>query len=326
MVDEDVAAANGGEQIALLALGSEQQPRRRDRRVRRVAKLIVAGKGDDLHQVAEVDQAVDLIDLIGGRVERGRQLIAQPLAHVGVDLEPHHLAEATPAQLLLDRLKNVVSLVGDVVVGVARDPEERMVDDLHPREQRPEVGGDQRVERNQGVAITDVDEAPEQLLRNLDPGEDLVVLLGVVQSDDQREREVRDVREGATAADHKRRQDGEHLPLEQVCELLALLVGCLVRRDDANPAFGQGRAQLGFDDAADALALLEDAIADRIEGLRREHPVGGAGGRARLDLVLEVGHADHEDLVEVGLPDRCELRALDQRASRRPRRAEARGR
>ena len=51
------------------------------------------------------------------------------------DLEADHLAEAAAAHLLLDGLEQVVGLVGDVVVGVAGDPEERVVDDLHPREE-----------------------------------------------------------------------------------------------------------------------------------------------------------------------------------------------
>ena len=58
---------------------------------------------------------------------------------LGADLEPHDLAEAPPAELVLDRLEQVVGLVGDLEVGVARDPEQVVADDLHPREQRVEV-------------------------------------------------------------------------------------------------------------------------------------------------------------------------------------------
>ena len=142
-----------------------------------------------------------------------RQLVAQALAHPGVDLEPHDLAEAAPAQLLLDRLQQVVGLVGDVVVGVAGDPEERVVEHLHPREERAEVVGDQGVERDQRVRRSSptLRKPAEQLLRHLDPGEDLVVLLGVAQDHREREREVGDVGERPPAADHERGQDREHL-------------------------------------------------------------------------------------------------------------------
>ena len=41
-----------------------------------------------------------------------------------LDLEPHDLAEAPAAQLGLDGLQQVVGLVGDLEVGVARDAED----------------------------------------------------------------------------------------------------------------------------------------------------------------------------------------------------------
>ena len=65
--------------------------------------------------------------------------LAQRRAHPGADLEPHDLAEAPAAQLVLDGLQQVVGLVGDGEVGVARDAEDVVVDDLHAREQRVEV-------------------------------------------------------------------------------------------------------------------------------------------------------------------------------------------
>ena len=85
-----------------------------------------------------------------------------------VDLEPDGLAEAPAAQLGLDRLQEVVGLVGDLEVGVARDAEEAVADDLHAREQRPEVGGDDVLERDEGVRrVVDLDEAVEHLVRDL---------------------------------------------------------------------------------------------------------------------------------------------------------------
>ena len=113
------------------------------------------------------------------------QLLAQPRLHVRRDLEPDHLAEAAAADLLLDRQQQVVGLVGDVVVGVPGDAEERVVDDLHPREEVVEVGGDHVLERDEGEAVADREEAAQQLLRHLDAGGDLLVLLGVAEQDPQ---------------------------------------------------------------------------------------------------------------------------------------------
>ena len=54
--------------------------------------------------------------------------------HRALDLEPDGLAEAAPAQLLLDRQQQVVRLVLlDREVGVAGDPEEVVLHDLHAR-------------------------------------------------------------------------------------------------------------------------------------------------------------------------------------------------
>ena len=113
----------------------------------------MAAEADHVPEVGEVHQPVDLIDLVVGDVERDDQLVAQRLAHPGVDLQPHDLAEAPSAKLLLHGLEQVVGLVGDVVVGIPRDPEERVVDHLHPGEERAEVVGNQGTERDQRVAV-----------------------------------------------------------------------------------------------------------------------------------------------------------------------------
>ncbi len=189
-----------------------------------------------------------------------------------------------------------------------------MLEHLHPREQGAEVGRDQRVERDEGVAaVADREEAPQELLRHLHPGEDLVVLLRVAKHDGEREREVGDVRKRASAPDHQRGEDREHLALEELLELLALDLGRLLGRDHADSVLGERRAQVALNGAADALALVEDPLADRRQGLRRQHPVGGLGLSAGLNQVLEVGDPDHEHLVQVRLPDGRELGPLEQR-------------
>ena len=146
------------------------------------------GHADDVPEVGEVEHARRLVDLLVLDLERRDQLLAQLRAHPLLDLEPDDLAEAAATELLLDRPHHVAGLVGNVVVGVARDSEERLVDHLHPGEQRADVGGDQRVERDQRpTVLADPQEAAEELLRHLDPGEDLVVLVGVVEDDRDRE-------------------------------------------------------------------------------------------------------------------------------------------
>ncbi len=65
------------------------------------------------------------------------------------DLDAHDLAEAPAAQLVLDRLQQVGGVVGDLQVGVAGHAEDVVVGDLHAREQRVEVVGDDVLQRHQ---------------------------------------------------------------------------------------------------------------------------------------------------------------------------------
>ena len=81
--------------------------------------------------------------------------LAEARVELALELEPDDLAEAAAADLVLDRLAEVVGLVGDVVVGVAGDAEEGVVDDLHPREERLEVVGDDVLERDEAAAVAD---------------------------------------------------------------------------------------------------------------------------------------------------------------------------
>ena len=100
-------------------------------------------------------------------------LLADDRAHPRADLDAHDVAEAPPAQLVLDRLQQVVGLVGDREVGVAGHAEDVVVDDLHAREQRVEVLGDQVLERHERVAVAGGDEARQHLLRHLHAREGL---------------------------------------------------------------------------------------------------------------------------------------------------------
>ena len=90
----------------------------------------------DLAQVGHIHQPRRVVHLCVGHAEAA----VQPLAHAGGHpvhhLEPHRVAEPAPAQLRLDRLEQVVSLVRELEVGIAGDAEEALLDDLDPREER----------------------------------------------------------------------------------------------------------------------------------------------------------------------------------------------
>ncbi len=106
MVQQDVAFANLREDV-----GDADQPLGNRRLKRLVAQIVVAGKIDDLPQVAERDQSVDLVAVDGAELERRAEQVAHVLRHAALDLQAHRLAEAAAPQLRLDRPQQIVGLV-----------------------------------------------------------------------------------------------------------------------------------------------------------------------------------------------------------------------
>ena len=68
----------------------------------------------------------------------------------------------------LDRLEQVVRLVRDLEIGVAGDPEDAALDDLHLREQREQEVAQETLQRQERPALADRRE-PRQELGHLDP-------------------------------------------------------------------------------------------------------------------------------------------------------------
>ena len=59
--------------------------------------------------------------------------------------------------------------------------------------------------------------------------------------------------------------------------------------------------------------LRADALSDGLERLGDREPIGPAGVDLGRELVVQSGHTDHEELVEVGGEDGEELHPLEQR-------------
>ncbi len=313
MVDEDVALAHRREDVGGLAVLALQD-RLGDPGEGTVAQLGEAGDADDVPEVVHAEDAVDLVDLLVADLEGGHEPVAEARLEAAGELEPDHLAEAAAADLVLDRLPDVVGLVGDVVVGVAGDAEEGVAEDLHPREERLQVAGDHLLHGDEADPVRERHEAPQQLLRHLDPGEDLALdRLRVAEHDEQAQREVGDVGEGPAHAEHQRRQGREDLPVEEQIELATIVGGGLLVGDDPDPVLAERGAQLLLEAGRQALPLLDDLLAHRLDLLGGAHPVGATTLDRGLDLVVEAGDADHEELVQVRLVDRAELDPLEQR-------------
>jgi hypothetical protein len=236
--------------------------------------------------------------------------------HVRFDLEPDHPPEPPPGQLRLDREQQVVRLLLlDLEVGVAGDAERVLLDHLEPGEEPVEVGGDDLLERDEAFAVGQHDEAGQDR-RHLDPREAGLGRAGVADEHGEVERQVGDVGERVGRVHRQRGQDREDLVLEDVHEVLAVVVVELLPLRVADPLLAERGDHLVAEHRGVAHRQLADDLTDRAQLLGRREPVGVLAGHLRGDLLLEAGHADLEELVEVGLEDRQELRPLEQREVR----------
>jgi hypothetical protein len=183
---------------------------------------------------------------------------------------------------------------------------------LHPGEELLEVAGDDALERNPGV-IRDPHEAGQHLLRHLDARERVLVGDGVAHQDREAERQIRDVRERPSRSDGERCEHREDLLPEALGDDLALLRAAFLAGDDPDALLLERGANRALEHLALALELLARALGDAIDRLRGRQAVGPARVHARVDLVVQTGDADHEELVKVAREDRQEPEALQQR-------------
>ena len=113
--------------------------------------------------------------------------------------------------------------------------------------------------------------------------------------------------------ERQRRQHRKDLALEVGFAESALLVGQLGVVEQANALI----AQLGLNIVEPAAAMLigqhVDGAADRDQLLGGRRAIGRAADHAGGDLLLDAGHADHKEFIEVGAEDREELDPLQQR-------------
>ena len=193
-------------------------------------------------------------------------------------LDADHVAEAAAPQLRLDRLEEVVGVVGHLEVGVAGDAEEHALGDLHAGEERRQEVGDHGLERHEARAR--VDEAVEAL-GHLDAGEPLLGAVRVDGEHAEREREPGDVRERLPGADGERRQHRVDVAREDGLEPLQLLRRALLDRHDLDARGGERGPQLALPELRLPARQLGDARLQRGERLRGREPVGRAHGEPR---------------------------------------------
>ncbi len=200
----------------------------------------MAGQLRELHQVAQVERTVDVVDLPLLDLQAGDELRAQLGVDARADLGAHHLAEAPVAQLGLDGGEQVVGIVGHFEVGIAGDAETAGADHLHAGEEQARVGGDDLLDPDVRLLLAvDRDEPADHLARHLDARDHFLTALRIANERSETEREARDVREGSTDPDRERREHRQHLAAEAILDAGARLGVERVQRDDPDAVLGE---------------------------------------------------------------------------------------
>ncbi len=308
VVDEDVAGPDRAEHVGRLVVVRRQEPGRDDRRPGRGLEVGSIELGDR-PQAGQVEHAADVVAVILGQADAAKEDEAGRGRHRALDLEADRLAEAASSELLLDRHDEVVGLVLlDGEVGVAGDPEQVRLEDLHAAEQEVEVRLDDLVEEHVRVGL-DLHEAGQDL-GDLDPGEATLVGLRVAHADGDREAQRADVGERMARIDGQRGEDREDLVDEPLAQ-----PGVMVRQrgvvDDGDTLVGELLAEAG----EDRRMLVDeglDAGPDLGQLFGGGPPVRRDRGRSGGDLLTEAGDPDLEELVEVAGEDGQELRPLEE--------------
>ena len=106
------------------------------------------------------------------------------------DFESHHAREAALAELLLDLLKEILSvLIVALGLSVTRHTERQHVDDLHAGEEVVEVVGDDVLQRNEAAGRAETEEFATGL-RHLHACEKRFALTRATQQHAERNRHV----------------------------------------------------------------------------------------------------------------------------------------
>jgi len=237
-------------------------------------------------QSAEVERPVDHGDRVVVDLEFALEHLAHLVGHQRVDLEPHDLAElGAPMQHLLDRLEQILVLVVELEVGVSRDAERVMGDDLHAGEQPIEVGGDDLLDRDEAAAVRQRHE-PWKEGRHLDAREPVVARARVTHENREVQGEVRDVGEGVGRIDGKWGQHGEDLALEHLAELGAVGIGEIAPTGEAEAHLLECRRDVLLEQRRVPVDELPCVRAYRPQLLTGVEPVGRAGPDPGIELLL----------------------------------------
>ncbi len=311
MVDEDVAFGDLAKDVRVGLDVPEARVRHTGPRL--VLQLRPVERYE-LHQRAAVEQSLGEIDLVAIDLQAALEPLAQARRDPGGDFDTHDLAEAPSAQLQLDRHPQIVRLVRDLVVRVARDAEHVLLDDLHLRKEPRREVGDDVFQCDEHSARAHADE-PRQALRDLHAGDPLLASLFLPNEQHEAQRQRGDVRKRLSRPGGERCEHRVHLLLEASAQLSQLVGRAVVDGADDDAFVSEGRLEIVEPQSRLRALELYGPPADVDERLAHRSSVRQLACVAGVQLVHQAGHANAEELVEVRREDGAEPDALEERHS-----------
>ena len=123
------------------------------RHERAVLEVVAVALAVDLPQRGQVEQAGHPQHVLAVHVELADQQVEHVVGDRGGDLEADRRAEPAPGQLALQGLQQVlVAVLVDLQLGVAGDPEQVALEDLHAGEELVEVDRDELLDGQEAHA------------------------------------------------------------------------------------------------------------------------------------------------------------------------------
>ena len=289
---------------------------------RRKEQLVAQVLGDlalNAKNVAQVERDIAGKDRAARKLERLADGLERLLLERARDGEHYRLQAQALLEDALHMLAVVLFLLDALAVridvGVAGDADERAVERLIGAKATVQAGEDDVFEQDVGVGAGGRGDLDHAVHRggNLDEAQQALLVGDTVQAASQVECTVAQVGEGVARVDDQRRDDRRHVGLEVAGDKGALLGR---KRIDARAVDTQG-VELALDALEDGLPAVEEPGQLRHNGfdlLRGSHITLVVDGLLfEFGQVGQAAYTDHKELVEVGLEDRDELKALEQR-------------
>ena len=296
VMDDEVLGADGGKDVAIMLQDALGEPRGVGWKLERRQVGL-----DQLRQVRDADQPA----AFGDQRRPGPRAFAHQRFDIGrgvvVEFDPDHAPPPPPLDRRSEVAHQILGLVVDLDVTVAKNPESAVGDLGEAGKKLVEVGDDRGFdgdESDRRAFAWKRDEARQGRRDHQQFGQ-LLALAAAGQAEHQTEAAVGNEREGMRRVDRLRGQHRQNLLAKVIRQPTRLLDAEPVGGDHLKPAFGQCFAQ------QDPLGLLGDHQgvglgSDRVQLLGRRAAVD----RQILDpaqlLTLQTSHAGNEKFVDVG--------------------------